>query len=183
MDQKSLGKGLATLIGDLGEAEARNLSSSEIQTEVSKIPIEHLEPNRNQPRKTFDEDSINELAQSIREKGIIVSGKTVKKEDHSLLIEEAHKNLQTKELERKYFLDPSTGLMKKQGAVDMAKDLEKRSSFYAKNVADNLKGLGQAIKAQTSAVLMLRIRKIIVLSNNYLGFTSQSLGVKNTILL
>ena len=70
--KKSLGKGLATLIGDLGEAEARNLSSSEIQTEVSKIPIEHLEPNRNQPRKTFDEDSINELAQSIREKGILL---------------------------------------------------------------------------------------------------------------
>ena len=69
--KKSLGKGLAALIGDLGEEEARNLNPSEIKTEGSKIPIEYLEPNRNQPRKTFDEDSINELAQSIREKGIL----------------------------------------------------------------------------------------------------------------
>ncbi|MEE3165047.1 MAG: ParB/RepB/Spo0J family partition protein [Pseudomonadota bacterium] len=70
--KKSLGKGLAALIGDLGEAELGNLSPSEIKMEDSKIPIEHLEPNRNQPRKTFDEDSINELAQSIREKGILL---------------------------------------------------------------------------------------------------------------
>ena len=69
--KKSLGKGLAALIGDLGEEEVRNLNPSEIKTEGSKIPIEYLEPNRNQPRKTFDEDSINELAQSIREKGIL----------------------------------------------------------------------------------------------------------------
>jgi len=69
--KKSLGKGLAVLIGDLGEEEVRNLNPSEIKTEGSKIPIEFLEPNRNQPRKTFDEDSINELAQSIREKGIL----------------------------------------------------------------------------------------------------------------
>ena len=70
--KKSLGKGLAALIGDLGEEEVRNLNPSEIKTEGSKIPIEFLEPNRNQPRKTFDEDSINELAQSIREKGILL---------------------------------------------------------------------------------------------------------------
>ena len=70
--KKSLGKGLAALIGDLGEAEARNLNPSEIKTEGVKIPIEYLEPSRNQPRKTFDEDSINELAQSIKEKGILL---------------------------------------------------------------------------------------------------------------
>ena len=70
--KKSLGKGLAALIGDLGEAEARNLNPSEIKTDGVKIPIEYLEPNRNQPRKTFDEDSINELAQSIKEKGILL---------------------------------------------------------------------------------------------------------------
>lgn len=70
--KKSLGKGLAALIGDLGEAELGNLSPSEIKMEGSKIPIEYLEPNRHQPRKTFDEDSLNELAQSIREKGILL---------------------------------------------------------------------------------------------------------------
>ena len=70
--KKSLAKGLAALIGDLGEAEARNLNPSEIKTEGVKIPIEYLEPSRNQPRKTFDEDSINELAQSIKEKGILL---------------------------------------------------------------------------------------------------------------
>ena len=70
--KKSLGKGLAALIGDLDEAELENLSPSEKKMEGSEIPIEYLEPNRNQPRKTFDEDSLNELAQSIREKGILL---------------------------------------------------------------------------------------------------------------
>ena len=57
---------------------------------------QHLDILRNE---TFglDCDDFDRLIDHIRDKGIIVSGKTVKKEDHSLLIEEAHKGLQTKE--------------------------------------------------------------------------------------
>ena len=70
--KKGLGKGLAALIG---EAEDPNLSKSEIkeinESKSNEIPIEFLFPNKNQPRKIFDEENLNELANSIRERGIL----------------------------------------------------------------------------------------------------------------
>ena len=58
--KKGLGKGLAALIG---EAEDPNLSKSEIkeinESKSNEIPIEFLFPNKNQPRKTFDQEKIN----------------------------------------------------------------------------------------------------------------------------
>ncbi|MBA7656559.1 Stage 0 sporulation protein J [subsurface metagenome] len=64
MGKKVLGKGLDALIsGALG---------SEIAKEsIQYIKIEDLIPNRFQPRKSFDNEKINELAQSIKENGLI----------------------------------------------------------------------------------------------------------------
>jgi ParB family chromosome partitioning protein len=62
-----LGRGLAALIGDSRE-DAQGLGASKAQR---TIPIEFLRPNPNNPRKTFVEDELTELADSIREKGII----------------------------------------------------------------------------------------------------------------
>ena len=71
--KKGLGKGLAALIG---EAEDPNLSKSEIkeinESKSNEIPIEFLFPNKNQPRKIFDQEKINELSQSIKQKGLIL---------------------------------------------------------------------------------------------------------------
>ena len=72
--KKGLGKGLAALIGDLNE-DADNKEIKRInkeETNRNTLPIELLVPNRNQPRKIFNEDSINELADSIREKGVLL---------------------------------------------------------------------------------------------------------------
>ena len=62
-----LGRGLAALIGDAGEESPRQ------PTEHSqrKIPIEFVRPNPQNPRKEFTEENISELADSIREKGIL----------------------------------------------------------------------------------------------------------------
>ena len=58
---------------------------------------QHLDILRNE-MFGLDCDDFDRLIDNIRDKkGIIVSGKAVKKEDHSLLIQEAHKGLQTKE--------------------------------------------------------------------------------------
>ena len=59
--KKGLGRGLSSLIGDLPS----NKKTS------NKVSIANLKPNRNQPRKKFDENSLVELSQSIKEKGII----------------------------------------------------------------------------------------------------------------
>jgi ParB family chromosome partitioning protein len=58
-----LGRGLAALIGDSEEPAAR--------ARLKKVPIEFLRPNSRNPRKVFDEIELAELADSIREKGIL----------------------------------------------------------------------------------------------------------------
>src|SRR5271166_6567895 len=61
-----LGRGLAMLIGDTPSLEP----DSEAPTQL-RAPIEFLRSNPRNPRKGFDEVELQELAESIRERGII----------------------------------------------------------------------------------------------------------------
>ena len=72
-----LGKGLDALF-------ANNLTDEEIKENevIEKLKITEVEPNRNQPRKTFDEEGIEELAESIKRYGVIQPIKEVKKDDY-----------------------------------------------------------------------------------------------------
>ncbi len=56
----ALGKGYDDLFGD-------NSSNENIET----LKLTQIEPNKGQPRNNFDSDSLNELADSIRENGVI----------------------------------------------------------------------------------------------------------------
>ena len=58
--KKGLGRGLSSLIGD-----------SEVNDEKSKISISSILRNKYQPRKKFDKESLEELSNSIKERGII----------------------------------------------------------------------------------------------------------------
>src|SRR6266576_6763000 len=62
-----LGRGLAALIGDVGD-EAAALERTRSQR---RVPIEFVKPNPRNPRRQFDEAELDELAASIRERGII----------------------------------------------------------------------------------------------------------------
>ena len=66
--QRGLGRGLGALLGD---AEALEQAAQPSVDEVRRIPIHAIDPNREQPRRSFDEDALNELAQSIRAVGVI----------------------------------------------------------------------------------------------------------------
>jgi ParB family chromosome partitioning protein len=67
-DERSrLGRGLAALIGDVGDESA----SIERTRNQKRVPIEFLKPNPRNPRRTFAEPELEELAASIRERGII----------------------------------------------------------------------------------------------------------------
>jgi ParB family chromosome partitioning protein len=61
--RRALGKGIGALIPQKQEAEHRE--------EILYVSAEQIRPNPFQPREDFDEDGIKELAQSIREKGVI----------------------------------------------------------------------------------------------------------------
>ena len=58
--KKGLGRGLSSLIGE-----------TKVETKKNKLSISDLVPNKYQPRKIFDEENLNELANSIRERGIL----------------------------------------------------------------------------------------------------------------
>ena len=71
-----LGKGLAALIGDVDgvtdpDFENKSLSKSSVK-DGNDVPIEFLHPNKNQPRKFFNEQTIDELSQSIKQRGLIL---------------------------------------------------------------------------------------------------------------
>ena len=58
--KRGLGRGLSSLIGE-----------TKIEETTNKLSIGDLYPNKFQPRKIFDEDSLNDLEKSIKERGII----------------------------------------------------------------------------------------------------------------
>jgi len=66
-DHSRLGRGLASLIGDVGE----ETSAPEPARKPRRAPIENLVANPRNPRRAFTEAELNELAESIRERGII----------------------------------------------------------------------------------------------------------------
>jgi len=62
-----LGRGLASLIGDVG-GEAAHLDRPRTQR---KVPIEFLKPNPRNPRREFADTELGELADSIKQHGVI----------------------------------------------------------------------------------------------------------------
>ncbi len=58
--KKGLGRGLSSLIGE-----------NKVEAQKNRLSVSDLVPNRYQPRKIFDKENLNELANSIRERGIL----------------------------------------------------------------------------------------------------------------
>ena len=58
--KKGLGRGLSSLIGEIKE-----------ETQKNQLSISDLMPNKYQPRKIFDEDNLNDLTNSVKERGIL----------------------------------------------------------------------------------------------------------------
>ncbi|MCY3869018.1 MAG: ParB/RepB/Spo0J family partition protein [Gemmatimonadetes bacterium] len=76
--RNALGKGLGALIPGADTAPAEKITSEiapsptgQTQRQIIEISIDDIEPNPHQPRTEFDPKAVGELAQSIREKGII----------------------------------------------------------------------------------------------------------------
>ena len=78
---KKLGKGLSSLLGN-----RENLNLEKDDKGLLLIPIENIERDENQPRKTFDKAKIEELAQSIKKNGLIQPLILRNKSDNSYII-------------------------------------------------------------------------------------------------
>ena len=74
--KKGLGRGLSSLIGE-----------TKVETQKNQLPISDLIPNKYQPRKIFDESNLEDLTNSIKERGMIQPIVVRKSKDNSLKFE------------------------------------------------------------------------------------------------
>lgn len=82
--KRGLGKGLDTMIPAKVSSAAKEkpVVENHVEGQIVKVEIGKVEPNRNQPRKTFDEDSLIELAENIKQIGIVNPLIVTEKGDH-----------------------------------------------------------------------------------------------------
>lgn len=65
-NSKGLGRGIDALFSDYSDLDKIDVSSERVQ----EIELEDIRPNPYQPRKTFDEEALDELARSIKQSGV-----------------------------------------------------------------------------------------------------------------
>lgn len=67
-----LGKGLAALIGEQTlEEDKKDIEDIKKGETIQNLKIIEVEPNKDQPRKRFDDEALEELATSIKKYGVI----------------------------------------------------------------------------------------------------------------
>lgn len=85
--KNGLGKGLDSLITDkVGKPAAAKALKEETGSDETMMNINKVEPNRDQPRKKFDEDSLLELSESIKQFGVLQPLLVQKRDDYYEII-------------------------------------------------------------------------------------------------
>ena len=114
--KKGLGRGLSSLIGE-----------TKIESQKNKISIKDLVPNKYQPRKIFDEESLKDLTNSIKERGII----------QPIVVRESIENKQKFEIiagERRWIAAQRAGLDEVPVVIIVADDLKSLEFAIVENV-------------------------------------------------
>ena len=116
--KKGLGRGLSSLIGE-----------TKIEKNTTKLSIGDLNPNKFQPRKIFDEDSLNDLEKSIRERGII----------QPIIVRKSDQNSKYEIIagERRWLAAQRAGLHEVPVVVTEADDLKSLEFAIVENVQRN----------------------------------------------
>ena len=86
---QSLGRGLGAILGEVAEAyenEIGGVEEPDLKERIVEIPLDEIVPNPYQPRKSFDEAAIRELADSIRDHGLLQPVVVVENGDDYILI-------------------------------------------------------------------------------------------------
>lgn len=65
--QRGMGRGLAAILS----ADEQSEPGGERRAELRTLPVELVVPNPNQPRRTFDQDALQALADSIADRGML----------------------------------------------------------------------------------------------------------------
>ena len=116
--KKGLGRGLSSLIGE-----------TKIEQATNKLSTSDLYPNKFQPRKIFDEDSLNDLEKSIKERGII----------QPIIVRKSNENSKYEIIagERRWLAAQKAGLHEVPVVVTEADDLKSLEFAIGENVQRN----------------------------------------------
>ena len=71
MEKRVLGRGLGALIPDKQGPDKSHILDSKVRQGIANIPIDKITVNKYQPRENFDQEALENLAASIKEKGFI----------------------------------------------------------------------------------------------------------------
>lgn len=121
MERKALGRGLAALIP---QKEKPAAALPPPRGGVEMVPLEQIRPNPHQPRRRFDEAALDELAASIREKGIL----------QPLLVRRAGEQYQLIAGERRWQAAKRAGLSEVPVLVRQADDREELELALVENM-------------------------------------------------
>lgn len=86
MKSKSLGRGLGAILGEVAEAYENEFKEGDVKDRIVELPLSKIIPNPYQPRVHFDEESINELSQSIKSHGLLQPVVVIEQGDEYVLI-------------------------------------------------------------------------------------------------
>ena len=114
--RKGLGRGLSSLIGD-----------NKVNTNINKLPIANLVKNKFQPRKYFDKENLEELSNSIKERGVI----------QPIIVRELKNNNDKYEIiagERRWLAAQNAGLHEVPVVITEADDLKSLEFAIVENV-------------------------------------------------
>ena len=114
--KKGLGRGLSSLIGE-----------SNVKISTNELPISEIIPNKYQPRKNFDEDNLNDLTNSIKERGVL----------QPIIVRKANNNESKFEIiagERRWLAAQRAGLHNVPVVITVADDLKSLEFAIVENV-------------------------------------------------
>jgi len=114
--KKGLGRGLSSLIGE-----------TKIEPQKNQLPISELIPNKYQPRKIFDESNLEDLTNSIKERGMI----------QPIIVRKSKKDIEKFEIiagERRWLAAQRAGLHKVPVVITEADDLKALEFAIVENV-------------------------------------------------
>ena len=114
--KKGLGRGLSSLIGE-----------TKIESQKNKLGISEIVPNKYQPRKNFDEENLNDLVNSIRERGII----------QPIIVRKSEDQISKYEIiagERRWLAAQKAGLHEVPAVITEADDLKSLEFAIVENV-------------------------------------------------
>lgn len=132
---KGLGKGFGALLSDDFDNSILNDSNERIQ----KLAVTDIQPSEDQPRRHFDEDALNELAESIKRHGIVQPLVVTKRGDVYAIVAG----------ERRWRAAQIAGLTEVPAVVRTTEDLERLEIALVENVQRvDLSAMEQAVSIE-----------------------------------